>query len=66
MKKRNKKAKRMAAELLNYWLSEAWHDMDNDYYCKMLTQADRELVKFYIHLYGRSIGLFLRCRYRPH
>lgn len=66
MKRRNKKARRLAAFLVTYWVAEACFDLDNDYYLKNMNPADRELVKSYIHRYGYIIGLLLHCRYHPH
>ena len=66
MEKDKKKAKRLAAGLVTYWIAEAWHELDNDYYKKRLSPSNRKLVQQYIHRYGYVIGLLLRCRYRPH
>lgn len=33
--KRNKN-KRIAREIIMYWVCEAWHDLDNDYYKERL------------------------------
>ena len=38
MEKR-KKAKRLAAGLVTYWIAEAWHELDNDYYKKGIGTA---------------------------
>lgn len=66
MKKcKNLNKKRLAASMIMNWIGEAHHDVDCTYYNKMLP-ADKEMVKFYIHLYGIVIGRLLRQQYRPH
>lgn len=66
MQKNKKKAKKLAAKILAYWIAEAWHDLENDYYRNKLLPSERELIKHYIHCYGRIISLLLCQRYRPH
>lgn len=61
---KNKEAKKIARNILGYCVTQAWNDLDNCYY-KRLIPADRELIKLYIHRYGCIIGLLLRRRYRP-
>lgn len=59
------KRKKLAVELIMHWVGEAYHDLDSPYYKKLLP-GEKEMVKFYIHLYGTVIGILLRCRYEPH
>ncbi len=66
MKNNRRKEKRLAANLIMYWISEAWNDLNNDYYKKRLDYKSRKLTQEYIHRYGRIIGFWLRCKYRPH
>lgn len=60
-----KELRRVAAELIMHWVGEAHHDLDGSYYKKLLP-GEKEMVKFYIHLYGTIIGVLLRCRYELH
>lgn len=64
-KKRKTSRKRLAASMIMNWIGEAWRDLDCGYYNKMLP-ADKEMVKYYIHLYGIVIGWVLGKKYRPH
>lgn len=59
------KNKRVAREIIMYWVCEAWHDLDNDHYKESLRPSERKAILRYIHKYGMVIGCLLRVRYKP-
>lgn len=62
MKKR--KHRKIAGKIIMYWVGEAWHELDNDYY-KNLAPGERKAIICYIHRYGVAIGHLLGIRYKP-
>ena len=62
----NSKNKKIARQIIMYWVGEAWRDLENYYYKKNMRSSDRKAVVRYIHRYGTIIGRILRVRYEPH
>lgn len=62
---RKQKARKIAKKIIAFYLEEAWNDLDSQYY-KKYNSAEKELIKFYIHLYGRHISKILKIPYKPH
>lgn len=63
--KRKRKLKKISREIIMHRVGEAYHDLNSSYYSGLLP-CEKEMVKFYIHLYGIIIGILFRCKYEPH
>ena len=63
---KEQEAKKIAKDILSYYLGEAWHDLDNPYYSERLEPYEKEMVKFYIHLYGQRASRMMKIPYEPH
>lgn len=63
--KRKRKLKKISREIIMHRTGEAYHDLDGPYY-KDLLSGEKEVIRFYIHLYGVLIGILLHCKYDPH
>lgn len=58
------KLKQIAIQMIMNWIGEAYHDLECPYFNRF-SYPEREMLRFYIHLYGLRVGKLLHYRYKP-
>lgn len=62
---KEKKAQVIAKEIISNYLGEAWNDLENGSY-KKYRPYEKEMSKFYIHLYAQRASRMMGVPYQPH